>query len=388
MTVTAAASPMMDTYKRWPVEFVRGERAKLWDAEGEAYLDLVGGIAVCSVGHSHPAVVAAIADQASRLMHVSNLYETAPQRDLAAKLSQLTEGMVSFFCNSGAEAVECALKLARKWAGPGRPEIVAATGGFHGRTFGALSATGQPLKAAPFAPLVPGFSHVPFDDVGAVRDAISSHTAAVLLEPIQGEAGVIVPDPAYLADVREICDGAGVLLILDEVQTGIARTGSWFAYERAGITPDILCLAKGLGGGLPIGACLARLEVADAFGAGDHGSTFGGGPVQCAAALAVIELIKQEGLLERAAAIGTALADGLAAIFSAERVRGRGALMGVVLPGPVARQLAEGCFARKVLVNDAAPDVLRLTPPLVIGDDEVASALETIEEAWHEVRTA
>ena len=375
----------MDTYKRWPVEFVSGHGAVLCDADGNEYLDLVGGIAVCSVGHAHPAVWAAIADQAGRLIHVSNLYETRPQQELAAKLAELTGGMRSFFCNSGAEAIEAALKLARKWAGPARTGVVAATGGFHGRTFGALSATGQEAKAAPFAPLVPGFTHVPYGDASALEAAVSGDTAAVLLEPIQGEAGVVVPDDGYLRAARGLCDRAGALLILDEVQTGMGRTGAWFAYQRHGVSPDVLCLAKGLGGGLPIGACLARPEVAAAFVPGDHGSTFGGGPVQCAAALAVIDIIEREHLLERAKHIEQALGGGLALIFSDERVRGAGALLGVQLPGPLARSIAEGCFARKVLVNDPVPDVLRLAPPLVLTDDEIASALSTIQEVWDEV---
>ncbi len=386
--MTTTSAPMMDTYKRWPVEFVRGRGAVLFDAEEQPYLDLVAGIAVASVGHGHPRVASAIAEQAARLVHVSNLYETAPQRLLAQRLSELTGGMRSFFCNSGAEAIECALKLARKAAGPGRSGIVAASGGFHGRTFGALSATGQPAKAEPFAPLVPGFAHVPFDDVAAMDAAVSRDTAAVVLEPVQGEAGVVVPHEGYLAAVRQICGRAGALLILDEVQTGIARTGGWFAYERLGVEPDILCLAKGLGGGLPIGACLAQPHVADAFAPGDHGSTFGGGPVQCAAALAVLDIVEEEGLLERASLVGEVLRTGLSAIFSSHDVRGAGALIGVSLAGPLARPIAQGCFERKVLVNDPAPDVLRLSPPLVVTEDEIERGLRTIEEVWHEVRAA
>lgn len=386
MTTTATLSPMMDTYKRWPVEFVRGRGAELLTAGGERYLDLVAGIAVASVGHAHPRVANAIARQASDLIHVSNLYETVPQRMLAQRLAELTGGMRSFFCNSGAEAVEAALKLARKAAGPGRRAIVAASGGFHGRTFGALSATGQSAKAEPFTPLVPGFTHAPFDDVAAMEAAVTEETAAVVLEPVQGEAGVIVPAPGYLAAVRDICDRAGALLILDEVQTGIGRTGAWFAYEHCGVRPDILCLAKGLGGGLPIGACLAQPQVAEAFVPGDHGSTFGGGPVQCAAALAVLDIVEEEGLLARAATIGRLLREGLSAIFGARNLRGMGALIGVALPGPLARPVAQGCFDRKVLVNDAAPDVLRLSPPLVISEDEIHSALNALEEVWHEVR--
>ena len=388
MTVATVGAPIMATYKRWPVEFVRGDGATLYDTDDRPYVDLVAGIAVSSVGHAHPAVASAIADQAARLIHVSNLYGTRPQRELAARLSALTGGMSAFFCNSGAEAIECALKLARRSAGSGRTGIVAALGGFHGRTLGALSVTGQPAKAQPFAPLVPGFTHVPFDDVGALASAISADTAAVVLEPIQGEAGVIVPQADYLAEVRALCDRTGTLLVLDEVQTGVARTGRWFAFEHSGVTPDIICLAKGLGGGLPIGACLARPDVAAAFGPGDHGSTFGGGPVQCAGALAVLDVIENEGLLSRAERIGNALRVGLSSIFTTGQVRGRGALIGVSLPGPFARDVAEGCFARGVLVNDPVPDVLRFTPPLVIADHQITAALDTIEEVWDEVGTA
>ncbi|MDQ4024911.1 MAG: acetylornithine/succinylornithine family transaminase, partial [Actinomycetota bacterium] len=331
---TAGAAPaLMDTYRRWPVRFVSGRGATLVDEHGKEYLDLTAGIAVASTGHCHPAVTAAIREQAGRLVHVSNLYETDPAAALAERLSGLTGGMRSFFCNSGAEAVEAALKLARRYGGH-RRTIVAASGGFHGRTMGALSVTGQPAKRAPFEPLVGGVVHVPFGDVRALADALGPGVAAVLLEPIQGEAGVIVPPEPYLAEVRRLCDESGALLILDEVQTGIARTGRWFAYEHAGVTPDILCLAKGLGAGLPIGACLARPDVAASFGRGDHGSTFGGGPVPAAAALAVLQVVEHEGLVERARVAGELLAAGLESAFRSAPVRGRGLLLAAALPQP------------------------------------------------------
>ena len=387
-THAGVAAPIMDTYRRWPVEFVSGTGCRLTDTEGRSYLDLVSGIGVAALGHAHPAVAAAISEQSARLVHVSNLYETLPQQLLARRLSDLTGGMRSFFCNSGAEAIECAIKLARKRGGPSRTRIVAATGGFHGRTFGALSATGQGSKSAPFAPLVPGFTHVAFDDLSALAAALDDGVAAVLLEPIQGEAGVIVPGDGYLAGARELCDGSGALLILDEVQTGLGRTGSWFAFEHAAVQPDVLCLAKALGGGLPLGACLARPDVAEAFQPGDHGSTFGGGPVQAAAALAVLDVIENEGLVERSAAVGTFLQEGLRAVFGSASVRGRGLMIGISLRKPAARDFAARALERGVLVNDPAPDTLRLLPPLVISDEEAGTAVDVMREVWDEIRAS
>ncbi|MDP9067174.1 MAG: acetylornithine transaminase [Actinomycetota bacterium] len=386
--VAAAVDPMLSTYRRWPVEFERGSGSTLYDADGRPYLDLVAGLAVASVGHAHPDVTAAIARQAARLVHVSNLYTTAPQRDLAYRLMSLSGGMRSFFCNSGAEAVECGIKLARKWGGPQRRGIVAARGGFHGRTLGALSVTGQPSKADAFEPLLPRVTHVAFDDVDALERVVGDDAAALIVEPIQGEAGIIVPHGRYLAEVRELCDRAGCLLIVDEVQTGVGRTGSWFAFEATGIVPDIVCVAKGLGGGLPIGACLAVPPVAEAFAFGDHGSTFGGGPVQSAAALAVLDVIEREGLLERARVAGARLRDGLGSIFGTGGVRGRGLLLGVALGSDTGSRLAAAALQRGVLVNDVAPDVIRICPPLVISDDEIERGLDLLEEAWDEVRKA
>ena len=382
---TEVAAPIMDTYRRWPVEFVSGTGCRVTDTEGRSYLDLVSGIGVAALGHSHPAVAAAISEQAGRLVHVSNLYETSPQQLLARRLSDLTGGMRSFFCNSGAEAIECAIKLARKHAGPARPKIVSAIGGFHGRTYGALSATGQGSKSAAFAPLVPGFTHVAFNDLPALDSVVDEGVAAVLLEPIQGEAGVVVPDDDYLAGVRDLCDRSGALLVLDEVQTGLGRTGSWFAFEHGSVTPDVLCLAKALGGGLPLGACLAHPDVAEAFRPGDHGSTFGGGPVQVAAALAVLGVIETDGLVDRAAVAGAALQDGLRSVFGPASVRGRGLMIGISLDKPVARGFASRALERGLLVNDPAPDTLRLLPPLVITDDEVDTAVEVIREVWDEI---
>ena len=389
MAEPAAPGALMETYRRWPVELVWGSGCRVRDSDGNTYLDLLGGIAVCSVGHCHPRVAAAIADQAFRLMHVSNLFRIPGQQRLAERLAALSGGMRSFFCNSGAEAIECALKLARRWAGehrPGARNFVAAEGGFHGRTLGALAATGQPAKRAPFEPLVPGFSHVPYGDLDALDEALTADVCALLLEPVQGEAGVVVPPPGYLAGARRLCDERGVLLIVDEVQTGLGRTGRFFAYEHEDIRPDVVCLAKPLAGGLPLGACLARPEVAAVFRPGDHGSTFGGGPLACAAALAVLDVITDEGLVERAGAAGERLWRGLEQVVPVgARLRGMGLLLGVELPEPGARRVAERALERGVIVNDATERVVRLAPPLTITDAEIDEGLDVLEEVFDEV---
>ncbi|MGH2735375.1 MAG: acetylornithine transaminase [Actinomycetota bacterium] len=372
----------MSTYKRVPVKFVRGEGTRLFDDAGNEYLDLLAGIAVSTLGHAHPAVVEAITGQAQNLIHVSNFYRTGPQERLAAELARLSGGFRSFFCNSGAEAIEAALKLARKWGAGSRTEVVCAEEGFHGRTFGALSATGQPAKQAPFEPLVPGFTHVPYGDASALEAALSDRVCAVLLEPIQGEAGVVVPPDGYLAQARALCDEWGALLIFDEIQTGFARTGAWFAHQSEGVVPDVMCLAKALGGGLPLGACLAREEAAGVFAPGDHASTFGGGPVQCAAALATIDVIEREGLVQRAAEAGGRLSEALEKVVAPHAsVRGRGLLIGVVFEQAVAGRVVEQLFAKRVLANNATEHVLRLAPPLVITDDELERAVECVREA-------
>jgi acetylornithine/N-succinyldiaminopimelate aminotransferase len=383
---------MMPTYRRWPVEITSGEGCRVFDSNGNSYIDFMAGIAVASLGHGHPNLVAAVSEQAGRLTHISNLYGTGPQKELARRLAELTGGMQSFFVNSGAEALECAIKLARKHArverGIETPVIVCATDGFHGRTLGALAATGQPAKQEPFAPLPPGFVHVPFGDADAVADAVTAETAAVLLEPIQGEAGVIVPPDDYLARVADTCAAAGSLLILDEVQTGIARTGTWFAHEAAGVDPDIMCLAKGLGGGLPIGVCLARPEVAATFALGDHGSTFGGGPVQCAAATAVLDTIEQEDLLANAERTGKLIATDLLDGGIDGVVRGRGLLIGIELDAPVARDVAAAALKAGLLVNDATPSVVRVTPPLVVSEAEAREGTDILKEVLYEIAAA
>ena len=387
MTTTAIDQNVIATYKRWPVEFESGRGCKLYDSAGREYLDLVAGLAVVSVGHGHPRVIAAAKDQLDRLVHVSNLYVTRPQQDLAAKLASITSGMRSFFCNSGAEAVESAIKLARKHGGPhGRSRIVAFDGAFHGRTLGALTATGQPGKKESFEPLLPGFTHVPYGDIGAVEAAVTDDVAAVLVEPIQGEAGVVMPPDGFHRDLRALCDERGVLVIADEVQTGVARTGAWFASELFDLRPDVMCLAKGLAAGLPIGVCLAVPSIASSFVPGDHASTFGGGPVQCAAALAVLEVVEDEGLIERAARLGGVFKSAFSGTTGAiEEVRGAGLLIGIELDAPKAHAVAALCLEKGVLVNDAAPDVVRICPPLVISDDEVATAIEVVQSCIGEV---
>lgn len=375
----------LNTYRRWPVEFARGEGSRLFDTEGREYIDLVAGIAVMSVGHGHPRVVEAMTHQAGELVHVSNLYETGPQQRLAQRLGELSSGMSSFFCNSGAESIECALKLARKWGG-GRSRIIAADGSFHGRTFGALAATGQPAKRAAFEPNLPGITHVPYGDGDALQRALGDDVCAVVLEPIQGEAGVVIPPDGYLAAVGKLCDEVDVLLILDEVQTGLGRTGKWFAYLHEDVTPDVMCLAKALGSGLPIGACLAAPHVAGAFEPGDHASTFGGGPVVCAAALATLEVLHDEGLIERSARLGAAAIERLEEMMGDRAgVRGRGLLIGIEVGAGKARAVAEAAFARGVLVNDATPDVVRLCPPLNIPSGDLDRALGVVGEAIDEV---
>lgn len=384
MTVVSSATQIMSTYRRWPIEIASGQGSLLYDTDGNEYIDLVAGLAVASVGHAHPRLSAVIAEQSRSLVHVSNLYATKPQEDLADRLARLTGGMQSYFCNSGAEAVEAAIKLARKHM-PGRPGIVATEGGFHGRTLGALSATGQPGKKTAFEPLVPGFVHVPYDDVAALEAAVDQDCAAFLVEPIQGEAGVVVPGLDYLAKAREICDRNGALLILDEVQTGIGRTGCWFAFEHFGVTPDVMCLAKGLAGGLPIGACLAVPEVASSFVPGDHASTFGGGPVQCAAALTVLDVIEDEGLLDRAASVGRAIQDRVALVDGVVEVRGAGLLIGIKLTAEVAHEVAALALERGVLVNDPTPDVVRICPPLVITEEQALAGTDVVIGAIAEV---
>jgi acetylornithine/N-succinyldiaminopimelate aminotransferase len=365
----------LQVYARQPLVIARGEGSWVWDDQGRSYLDLVAGIAVNVLGHSHPAVADALATQARTLLTVSNLYYTLPQLDLAEMLLARSPFDRAFFVNSGTEANEAAIKLARRHGNArGAYEIISLIGAFHGRTLGSLSATGQPKYATPFAPLPDGFIHVPINDTDALRAAVGGRTAAILLEPIQGESGIHPLDDAYLVAAREAADKAGALLILDEIQTGIGRTGTFFAFEQTPVIPDVVTLAKGLGGGVPIGALLAR-ESASSFQLGDHGTTLGGNPLTAAAAIATLRVIDEEGLLQRARERGEQFEAGLMPLISeglVTEIRGRGLMIGVETAEPIARRVVE--LAREehgLLVNATGDTTLRLVPPLVISPAEV-----------------
>ncbi|QLE75205.1 acetylornithine transaminase [Streptomyces rectiverticillatus] len=361
---------LMDTYGTPPLALVRGRGVTVEDADGRTYLDFIGGIAVNALGHGHPAVVEAVGRQLALLGHVSNLYVAEPPVRLAERLLELAgrEGRV-FFSNSGAEAVEAAFKIARR---TGRSHMVTAVGGFHGRTMGALALTGQPTKQEPFLPLPGEVSHVPYGDVAALRASVSERTAAVVLEPVQGENGVVPAPPGYLRAAREITEAAGALLVLDEIQTGMGRTGHWFAHRAAEVEPDVVTLAKGLGGGLPIGATLAFGRAAGLLTPGQHGSTFGGNPVTCAAALAVLATIEADGLLEHVRRVGERLRAGIEATGHPllREVRGAGLLLGVVLTEPVAARAQLAAQEAGFLVNAPVPDTLRLAPPLILTEEQ------------------
>ncbi|HEX5396486.1 MAG TPA: acetylornithine transaminase [Candidatus Limnocylindria bacterium] len=375
------ASVYLHAYNRQPITLVRGAGCRVWDDAGNEYLDLVAGIAVNVLGHAHPAIAAALAEQAATLLQVSNLYYTLPQLELAEALTASSPFDRAFFVNSGTEANEAAIKLARRFGGT-RRKVVALTGSFHGRTLGSLAATGQPHYQAPFEPLPGGFSHVTPNDVAALEAAIDDQTCAVLLEPIQGESGIHPLTDAFLLAARAACDGAGALLIFDEVQTGIGRTGTFYAFESMPVVPDVVTLAKGLAGGVPIGAVLAR-ESASAFEPGDHGTTLGGNPLACAAALATLRVIADEDLMANAAARGAQLTAGLAPLGA--EVRGRGLMIGLETRGPIARKVVE--LARKhhgLLVNATGETTLRLVPPLTISAAEVDEAVERLAAAVHD----
>lgn len=382
---------LVDIYGCLPIALVRGKGSYLEDADGNRYLDFFCGLAVTNLGHCHPRVVRAIREQAERLMHVSNVFHTEPTARLAEKLAtRFGDGRV-FFGNSGAEANEAAIKLARRWGhkdGGGRYEIVATLGSFHGRTLATLSATGQEKYHQGFQPLVPGFRLAPFDDLAAFEKSIHDETVAVMIEPIQGEGGVVVPEPDYLKRVREFCDQNKLLMILDEIQTGVGRTGRFFAYEHTGIKPDIVTLAKALGGGLPLGAMIAKTEIASSLTPGSHGTTFGGNPISCAAGLATLEAIEEERVLENTTRIGGHILERLREIARTcdrvKEVRGLGMIIGVVLkhdPRPV----VDACIKERLLVNGTAGNVLRLLPPLNLTREEADAGLAIIERA---LRTA
>ena len=387
MTDSADRSGLMRTYAEPPATFVRGEGTLLYDAAGASYLDFITGLAVVSLGHSHPAVAEAVAEQARTLSHVSNLYGNTLAPEVARTIDRLINGGTGqaggqvFFANSGAEANECALKLARRWAGGGRHVVISTENAFHGRTLATLTATGQPDKQTPFLPLPEGFVHVPYDDVAALDKALDPGTvAAVLLEPIQGEGGVVVPRSDYLGVVRALCSERNALLMLDEIQTGLGRTGHWFAFQAQGLQPDVVTMAKALGNGMPVGACWARAEVAAAFGPGDHGSTFGGQPLALAAARATLAVMEAEDVCGRARAAGARLAEGLRALPGVVSVRGAGLLLAAQLETPVAKDAAAAALARGLLVNAVRPDAVRVAPPLLVSDADIDTALTILRD--------
>lgn len=382
-----ASSPLMSTYPPAPVTFVRGEGSWLYDDTGRAYLDLLSGLAVTSLGHSHPDVADALAEQARTLLHVSNLFGTVPGPQVAATLDRLLGGGGQvFFANSGAEANECAIKLARRWAGApaGRYKVVSALGSFHGRTLATLHATGQPAKHEPFQPLPDGFVHVAWDDLDALAAAIDPSVAAVLLEPVQGEGGVNPATVEYFRGVRDLCDERGVLFMVDEVQTGLGRCGAWFAHQHFGVVPDVVTMAKALGNGVPIGACWARADVAAAFEPGDHATTYGGQPLATAAARAVLAVMEDRDVPARARHIGEVVGSELAAAPGVLDVRGLGALIAVEVAVD-ARQLCSELLDRGVVVNAVTPTALRLAPSLLIDDEELRSGTSSIAETVAEI---
>jgi len=392
---TLERSHLLNLYSpiRMPMVIARGQGARLWDTDGKEYLDFVsGGRAVTGLGHCHPKVVAAISEQARQLIHVSNDFYTEPQLRLAQRLSALIGGRC-FFCNSGAETIEAAIKLARKHAfktaGPEKHEIVTALKSFHGRTMGALAATGQPKYHQGFQPLPGGFTHLPFNDVAALRAAVSSRTAAVMLEPILGESGVYPATPEYLTAARDLCNSHRAVLIFDEVQTGVGRTGKMLACQHYDVEPDIITLAKGLGAGIPIGAMLAREPVASSFEPGDHASTFGGSPLPAAAALAVLEAIEEENLLDNAARVGRRLAEGLHALRQktplVEAIRAHGMMLAVDLTEPVAAEVKAECVARGLLVITVGDNMLRLLPPLILSEEEADRGLQILGKVLAEI---
>jgi predicted acetylornithine/succinylornithine family transaminase len=364
---------VLPTYARFPVQLVRGAGCRLWDDEGNEYLDFLAGISVCNTGHCHPEVVVAVQEQAAQLMHTTNLFYTAPGMELAERLSRSSLGGRVFFSNSGAEANEAAIKLVRKRKPGG--DVVVAAGAFHGRTYGALSATPQETKQAPFAPLVPGFRVVPRDDPGALDAAVDEGTAAVLLEPIQGETGIWPLSDEMLRTAREACDRAGAALVFDEIQTGMGRTGTLWAYEQTGVRPDALTTAKALGGGMPIGALVTSPELADVLEPGDHGSTFAGGPVVARAALAALDVIDRPELLAEVVRLGGVLADGLAQLPGVRLVHGRGLMQAIEVddaPAVARRALLE----QRLIANATGPTTIRFEPPLVVTEEQIHDALE------------
>jgi predicted acetylornithine/succinylornithine family transaminase len=393
MTATAIENRIMTTYAPPKVTFVRGEGTRLWDDQGKEYLDFLCGLAVTSLGHAHPEVARAISEQAHTLLHVSNLFGTEPQRDVAATLDRLLGGGGKvFFTNSGAEANECAIKVARKWGGHGRFGVISAYGSFHGRTLATLHATGQPSKHEPFQPLPEGFRHVAWQDVDAIEAAIDPSVVAVLLEPVQGEGGVNPAGAAYFQAVRRLCDDRDLLLMVDEVQTGLGRTGRWFGFQHFGVEADVVTMAKALGNGMPIGACWARDDVAAAFVPGDHGTTFGGQPLAASAARAVLAVMEAEDVPARAAERGAYLSAALREVPGVASVRGMGLLVAAELaqpaPGSAAGSVvgssaavAAEALAHGLVVNAVTPTAIRLAPPLLVSEDEIDQAVRILAAA-------
>ena len=375
---------LQNNYGVPPITLVKGKGAEVWDDNGKRYLDFLGGIATNVLGHAHPGIVKAVTQQIEKLGHVSNLYSHKPGIELAEKLQDLTNDPTArvFFCNSGAEANEAAIKISRL---TGRKQIVATVGGFHGRTAGALSITGQDAKRTPFEPLLPGVKFVEFGNVAAMRRVISKNTAMVIIETIQGENGVVVPEAGYLRKVRAICDQNGVLLAIDAVQTGMGRTGEWFGYESEGLKPDIITLAKGLGGGLPLGAMITLGEKAPAFKPGEHGSTFGGNPVSCAAANAAIDFIVKKNLLKQVSTSGKFLKTKLAKVPGVIDVRGRGLLLGIVLEANVAAAVVAKAMSNGLLINAPSKNVIRIAPPLIVNKKELSEFVKLFSRTLNEV---
>lgn len=377
---------VMQTYKRLPVAFVRGEGTRLWDSGGREYLDLVAGLGVTVLGHSHPAVTEAVCSQAARLLHTTNLYYIEPQAELAKLLSENCFEGRCFFANSGAEANEGALKLARKYHfmnGRPRSKVVGTLGSFHGRTLATLSATGQPSRWEPFAPVVPGFAHVPLNDVEALGRAIDSETAAVIIEPILGEGGVHPATAEFLAAAREACDREGAVLVFDEVQSGMGRTGTFFAFEPSGVKPDVVTMAKGLANGVPAAAFIAAGKFGEVLAPGDHGTTFGGGFLACAAALATISTLLEQDLAGNAERVGLLLMKRLRELQrlpAVTGVRGRGLMLAVQLDRDSAREVVMGCLERGVLVNDVSPSAVRVLPPLILSEEEALQGAAVLAE--------
>ena len=377
---------LMQNYARLPISFVRGEGTWLFDDQGKQYLDALSGIAVCGLGHCHPAVTEALCQQAGTLVHISNLFGIEKQSQLADRLCAVSGMETAFFSNSGAEANEAAIKLARLWGhnkGIEQPTILVTKGSFHGRTLATLSATGNRKVQAGFEPLVQGFARVPYNDIQAIKDSAANNKdiVAVLVEPVQGEGGIVMPDSNYLDDLRKICDEQGWLLMLDEIQTGMGRSGKWFAYQHSRIKPDVITVAKALGNGVPIGACLAHGEAAKVFQPGSHGSTFGGNPLSCAAALAVLDVIEKHSLVDRAGKTGKRLLDSFTAnlgdVAGVLSIRGLGLLIGIELDRPC-KELVQKALDAGLVINVTADTVIRLLPPLVMKDDEADVLVERL----------